>query len=157
MGKRGRFYFFCGKAKMRAYKLLMIAAVGILAAGCDRMFKDSITFRGEVYYGTLSEKFIGVSTITVVQVIGPGVNAVVQEAEHEETVLTDAAGRYSLPIKAYRSFMSNKTDTYTIQVFAPRNTNYAQDEYTTVKARPGDSIEVRPLVLLQITDEDKNF
>ena len=147
MGNRGRFYFFCEKAKMRAYKLLMIAAVGILAAGCDRMFKDSITFRGEVYSATVS---------TTTSLITPGLaltGATVQVEDYGNSVKTGASGEYSLQIEAYRSFFSPKADQYKITAFHPRGSG-GGDESVYIKARPGDSIEVRPMLIYEYTTSE---
>ncbi|MDO9513653.1 MAG: hypothetical protein Q7J59_03465 [Elusimicrobiota bacterium] len=138
---------------MRNYKLLFIAAIGVLAMGCDRMFKDSITFRGRVFYGIVSTSTIG----NVVTIDSAANDAVVQVANHAETTKTDSSGNYTLSVEAYRSFTSSKADIYTIQAFAPRSAMEAVDEYTTVYGRPGDTVEVRPLVFTEITDEDKNF
>ncbi|MCD6312082.1 MAG: hypothetical protein J7M11_06460 [Elusimicrobia bacterium] len=147
---------------MRNYKLLFIAAIGVLAMGCDRMFKDNITFRGRVMYGTKQMVDIGSDPTDpqwaeVFVVTGPATDAIVQVANHQETAKAGPDGRYTLSIETYRSFTSSKADIYTIQAFVPRTVDSTRDEYTTVYGRPGDMVEVRPLLFHEFTDEDKEF
>ena len=78
-------------------------------------------------------------------------------ADHEEFATCGSDGQYALLIETHRDFMSPKSNLYTIQAFVSRSTTTATDEYTTVYGRPGDTVQVRPLVLLTITDEEKGF
>jgi len=132
---------------MRNYKLLFIAAIGVLAMGCDRMFKDSITFRGEVYSAT-------VSTTTSVITQGPLLpGAIVQVEDYGNSVKTGSLGQYTLQIEAYRSFFIPKADQYKILACYPRGLG-GGNEFIYVKARPGDCIEVRPMLIYEYTADE---
>ncbi|RLD17308.1 MAG: hypothetical protein DRI36_04125 [Caldiserica bacterium] len=126
----------------------------LLLNSCANTFKDEITFKGKVFLGHYTyDENLG----KIIVIDGPAQGAIVKEKSHPEKTTTDANGLYSLTIKTYRSFTSPKADIYTIQVFASRDSTDASDEYTTVYASPGDEVEVRPLVLVEITNEEKNF
>ncbi|MBA3066733.1 hypothetical protein KJ633_01480 [bacterium] len=122
---------------MNKFEIKFFTLVGLFLAlllmGCDRMFKDSITFRGQVY--------VTASTTTAVACSG----AVVQVVGYDVNAITAGNGAYSLNIETSRSFVLPKTDNYTIQAFDPASSENAS---ATVSAKPGDDIKVAPLVLI---------
>jgi len=128
--------------------------------GCGRTFESKITFKGKVYYAWTKTYFNGVSTVTVLNPTNPASDAIVNVVGYDDVAHADSSGSYTLTIKTYRQFLSNNKDLYTIQAMSPRSFSsekIASDEYTTVYAKPGDTIEVRPLLLYQYTEETKNF
>ncbi|MFA5779215.1 MAG: hypothetical protein WC947_03680 [Elusimicrobiota bacterium] len=114
--------------------------------GCDRTFDTEITFEGQVYYGTESE-----GKITV---LGPLLNARVMVAGHSESTATDSLGRYSLTIKAVRTYTNNNYDSYTLEASGTSSPGiYPSGKYVSqemvVYGKSGDTIPVRDFLLYE--------
>jgi len=120
-----------------------------------------ITFKGQVYKGHHPTDADGNPIEDILVIDGPCPGAIVQVVELDGTAVCDSNGQYTLTVNTTQNYIS--PTLFTIQAFPPRysggayTSNDANDEYTTVYARTGDVKEVRPLVLVEYTDEDKNF
>jgi hypothetical protein len=115
-----------------------------LLLGCERnaTFKDSITFKGSVYYGHTA---LGSSTVVI---DNPAQNAVVSCDTFPETTKAGLDGSYELTVNAVRNFQELNADRYNL-----RATAQGRDEQVIAYGKPGDTIMIRDLVLYKHTEE----
>jgi len=133
--------------------LLVLVSHNIITGG-------SITFKGQIYRGHHPTDPEGYPIKEILIIDGPCDGAIVQVIEFDETATCDALGKYSLTITTTKDY--GVPALFTVQAFPPRYSGIitdsdGNDDYTTVYAQIGDTREVRPLVLVEYTDEDKNF
>ncbi|MDA3792708.1 MAG: hypothetical protein PF545_03500 [Elusimicrobia bacterium] len=121
----------------------------LLFAGCSR---QPVILKGKVYYGEKNADGILVK--------GPLEGAKVKEEEHDSTVTTSADGSFLLEIKVPRTIGYASNRTFTVEAWGdvpsslnPSVTTTANEEIT-VKARPGESVEMRNFLLYRHEEED---
>ncbi|MEW6556198.1 MAG: hypothetical protein AB1349_02460 [Elusimicrobiota bacterium] len=119
----------------------------VFFAGCERSpFEDTVEFVGKVYYGTETSD-------GKIRVLGALSNARVIALGYSGSDTTDPNGKYTLTIKAVRTFKGDPlAEAYTLEASGSSAPSvYPQGNYIseqiTVYGRPGDTIQVRDFIL----------
>lgn len=125
--------------------IVLTGAVAVLSmGGCERnaTFRNTIRFTGNVYTG---HKDAASGTI-----IGdaPAADARVVCTNTNDYAKTAANGSYTLEVTTVRTYQGNDTEAFQISA----SSLSGLDETITVNAKPGDTVNVRTLVLTKHTE-----
>ncbi|MCD6413060.1 MAG: hypothetical protein J7L54_02815 [Elusimicrobia bacterium] len=138
-------------------KIIFLIFVSFFLAACA---DQTITFKGEVHRGEVTYQYEipGDTTTGTYEVLvdsGGWAGASVKEINHSERVLTDASGRYELQIKVPRKLGYPSAESFTIQAWAPSGVSSRDEKISYyVHARPGETVYVRPFLLVYHTNEE---
>lgn len=111
-----------------------------------------IVFNGKVYYGTESEDN------DKVIVLGPLEGARVVCINTNVSATTNNSGEWTLTVNAPRQFIGNNYDEFILEASGTSSPSvYPSGNYIsqrmTVRARPGDNVQVRDFLLYKHKEE----
>ena len=142
---------------MNKHFFLLIMAVTLFTAGCS---DQKIVFNGEVHSGqfTYNYQIPGDTTTDVVEVLvnyGGWPGACVKEVGHSEVAYANANGAYRLEIKVPRKLGFPSSESFTLQAWGPPGGSSSDEKISNyASARPGESVYVRPFLLIYHTVEE---
>jgi len=142
---------------LNIFKRGLIMAGALFTAGCS---DQKIVFNGEVRRGqfTYDYQIPGDTTTEVVELLvdaGGWQGACVKEVGHSEVAYANANGAYRLEIKVPRKLGFPSAESFTLQAWAPPGVSSSDEKISNyASARPGESVYVRPFLLIYHTIEE---